>query len=54
MFLKNCKSLKRAYVLSRFSPNLNAGDTLEMFMAFVSEDGSKVSNNVYLGSGTAS
>ncbi|WP_439127554.1 DUF6266 family protein [Polaribacter sp.] len=30
-----------------------AGDTLELFMAFVSSDGKEVSNSVYLGSGTA-
>ena len=35
-------------------PDSYAGDTVEMFMAFVSEDGSKVSNSAYLGSGTAS
>ena len=35
-------------------PNTYAGDTVELFMAFVSEDGSQVSNSIYLGSGTAS
>jgi len=35
-------------------PNSYAGDTVELFMAFVSEDGKTVSNSVYLGSGTAS
>jgi hypothetical protein len=34
-------------------PNTYAGDTVELFMAFVSEDGKIVSNSVYLGSGTA-
>ena len=34
-------------------PNTYAGDTVELFMAFVSEDGKSVSNSVYLGSGTA-
>jgi hypothetical protein len=34
-------------------PNTYAGDTIELFMAFVSEDGKIVSNSVYLGSGTA-
>ena len=34
-------------------PNTYAGDTVELFMAFVSEDGKTVSNSVYLGSGTA-
>ena len=34
-------------------PNTYAGDTVELFMAFVSEDGKTVSNRVYLGSGTA-
>lgn len=34
-------------------PDSYAGDTIEVFMAFVSEDGSQVSNSVYLGSGTA-
>ncbi|UAB82279.1 hypothetical protein INR76_05835 [Marixanthomonas sp. SCSIO 43207] len=34
-------------------PNTYAGDTVELFMAFVSADGSQVSNSVYLGSGTA-
>lgn len=34
-------------------PNTYAGDTLELFMAFVSADGTQVSNSVYLGSGTA-
>lgn len=35
-------------------PTSYGRDTLEVFMAFVSEDGSQVSNSVYLGSGTAS
>jgi len=35
-------------------PNTYAGDTVELFMAFVTADGSSVSNSVYLGSGTAS
>ena len=35
-------------------PNTYAGDTVELFMAFVSEDSSQVSNSIYLGSGTAS
>ena len=34
-------------------PNTYAGDTVELFMAFVSVDGTQVSNSVYLGSGTA-
>lgn len=34
-------------------PITYAGDTLELFMAFVSADGKQVSNSVYLGSGTA-
>jgi len=34
-------------------PNTYAGDTVELFMAFVSADGTTVSNSVYLGSGTA-
>ncbi|GGW65637.1 hypothetical protein DFQ11_10314 [Winogradskyella epiphytica] len=34
-------------------PNTYAGDTVELFMAFVTEDGKTVSNSVYLGSGTA-
>ncbi|CAM1346895.1 DUF6266 family protein [Tenacibaculum insulae] len=34
-------------------PGTYAGDTVELFMAFVSEDGKTVSNSVYLGSGTA-
>jgi len=34
-------------------PNTYAGDTVELFMAFVSEDGKTVSNSVYLVSGTA-
>ena len=33
-------------------PSTYAGDSVELFMAFVSEDG-QVSNSVYLGSGTA-
>lgn len=35
-------------------PNSYAGDTVELFMAFITDDGSQVSNSVYLGSGTAS
>ncbi|MCF1420308.1 DUF6266 family protein [Mangrovimonas futianensis] len=35
-------------------PNTYAGDTVELFMAFITADGSQVSNSVYLGSGTAS
>ncbi|MGG5487100.1 DUF6266 family protein [Gaetbulibacter sp. PBL-D1] len=35
-------------------PGTYAGDTVELFMAFVSEDGAQVSNSLYLGSGTAS
>ncbi|MDV7187618.1 DUF6266 family protein [Lutibacter sp. TH_r2] len=34
-------------------PASYSGQTIEVFMAFVSEDGSKVSNSSYLGSGTA-
>lgn len=34
-------------------PGTYAGDTVELFMAFVSADGKQVSNSVYLGSGTA-
>lgn len=34
-------------------PNSYTGDTIEVFMAFISEDGSQVSNSVYLGNGTA-
>ncbi len=34
-------------------PGTYSGDTIEMFMAFVSADGKQVSNSVYLGSGTA-
>jgi hypothetical protein len=34
-------------------PNSYAGDTVELFMAFISADDSLVSNSVYLGSGTA-
>jgi hypothetical protein len=34
-------------------PSTYTGDTVELFMAFVSADGTKVSNSVYLGSGTA-
>ncbi|QXP74661.1 hypothetical protein H0I31_00675 [Tenacibaculum sp. AHE15PA] len=34
-------------------PATYAGDAVEMFMAFVSDDGKQVSNSVYLGSGTA-
>ncbi len=33
-------------------PASYTGDTIELFMAFVSEDGKIVSNSVYLGSGT--
>lgn len=35
-------------------PSTYAGDTVELFMAFIAADGSRVSNSVYLGSGTAS
>ncbi|MDG4714826.1 hypothetical protein SAMN04487989_10164 [Bizionia echini] len=35
-------------------PDAYAGDTVELFMAFITADGSQVSNSVYLGSGTAS
>ncbi|MFI1743247.1 DUF6266 family protein [Thalassobellus sediminis] len=35
-------------------PSTYAGDTVELFMAFISADGTQVSNSVYLGSGTAS
>ncbi|MEQ3665841.1 DUF6266 family protein [Olleya sp.] len=35
-------------------PATYAGDTVELFIAFVSLDGSQVSNSIYLGSGTAS
>ncbi|WP_283643287.1 DUF6266 family protein [Croceibacter atlanticus] len=35
-------------------PNTYAGDTVELFMAFISADGSQVSNSIYLGFGTAS
>lgn len=35
-------------------PSTYAGDTVELFMAFIEADGSRVSNSVYLGSGTAS
>ena len=34
-------------------PTTYAGDTVELFMAFITADGSQVSNSVYLGSGTA-
>ncbi len=34
-------------------PNTYSGDNVELFMAFVSEDDSQVSNSIYLGSGTA-
>jgi hypothetical protein len=34
-------------------PGTYAGDTVQLFMAFVSADGGLVSNSVYLGSGTA-
>jgi hypothetical protein len=34
-------------------PDGYAGDTVELFMAFVTTNGSQVSNSVYLGSGTA-
>ncbi|MFK8059541.1 MAG: DUF6266 family protein [Polaribacter sp.] len=33
-------------------PTSYTGDTIELFMAFVSQDGKTVSNSVYLGSGT--
>ena len=35
-------------------PDNFAGDTVQVYMAFISSDGEKVSNSVYLGSGTAS
>ncbi len=35
-------------------PDSFSGDTLELYMGFISEDGVLVSNSVYLGSGTAS
>ena len=35
-------------------PDSFSGDTLELFIGFISEDGVLVSNSVYLGSGTAS
>tara|TARA_R110002049_G_scaffold4377_15_gene30599 strand:- start:8002 stop:8646 length:645 start_codon:yes stop_codon:yes gene_type:complete len=34
-------------------PESYAGDTLQLYMAFISADGKRVSNSVYLGSGTA-
>lgn len=34
-------------------PGTYAGDTVELFIAFVSADGTQVSNSLYLGSGTA-
>jgi hypothetical protein len=34
-------------------PSTYAGDTVELFMAFITADGSSVSNSVYLGSGIA-
>ena len=34
-------------------PSSYAGDTVELFMAFISADGSIVSNSIYLGSGIA-
>ena len=34
-------------------PTTYAGDTVELFMAFITADGSQVSNSTYLGSGTA-
>ena len=34
-------------------PSVYAGDDVELFMAFITVDGSQVSNSVYLGSGTA-
>jgi len=34
-------------------PNTYSGDTVELFMAFISENGRRLSNSVYLGSGTA-
>jgi hypothetical protein len=33
-------------------PTSYTGDTIELFMAFVSENGKVVSNSIYLGSGT--
>lgn len=35
-------------------PPTYAGDTVELYISFISEDGKKVSDSVYLGSGTAS
>ena len=34
-------------------PNSYAGDTVQLFMAFINADGTSVSNSIYLGSGTA-
>ena len=34
-------------------PTTYAGDTVELFMAFITADGSQVSNSTYLGSGIA-
>lgn len=34
-------------------PNTYSGDTVEMYMSFISEDGKSVSNSNYLGSGVA-
>lgn len=34
-------------------PTTYAGDTVELFMAFITADGNQVSNSTYLGSGTA-
>ncbi len=34
-------------------PTTYAGDRVELFMAFITADGSQVSNNTYLGFGTA-
>ena len=34
-------------------PGTYAGDTVELFIAFVSADGTQVSNSLYLGYGTA-
>lgn len=34
-------------------PNSYAGDSVQLFMAFINADGTSVSNSIYLGSGTA-
>jgi hypothetical protein len=35
-------------------PSSYSGDEIHLFMAFITEDGARVSNSVYLGSGMAS